>query len=98
MRPSRADSKARAKKLPRSADAKGHTAALNLSDAKSAQAGNHCHVRSAMCPISQGKVGYSAVLHQADKCCAAISIPEQDISLTLCILPLAIGDSQYLSH
>lgn len=38
MRPAGSDSKARAK-LPRSADAKGFTAALNLSDPKSAQAG-----------------------------------------------------------
>ena len=72
MRPAGSDSKARAK-LPRSADAKGFTAALNLSDPKSAQAGEHYHIwsamqsvvrsamqsamQSAMRSVSQGNVG-----------------------------------------
>jgi len=74
MRPAGADSKARGKKQPRSADAKGSSAALNLSDAKSVQAGEHCHVRSAMRSVLQGKVGYSAVcIRQRSDCSYVLS-------------------------
>ena len=70
MRPAGTDNKARAKKLPRSADAKGSTAALSLSDPKIAQAGEHCPVRPAMRSVSQRNVGYSSVCIRHTSACS----------------------------
>ncbi len=65
MRPAGAASKARA----RSADTKGSSAALNLSDPKSAQAGERYHIWSAMCRISHGNVGHITVrIRQTSAC------------------------------